>query len=87
MNRHTDSTTTRVVTFKTTRDPLGEVTWAATCVSGEEEECGASTPETGSDEEANDWMAEHSAATGHRRFRRVHRDYATVEPQFSCARS
>lgn len=70
----------RVVDFKTTRDPLGELTWQAVCVSGEEEECGESCPEMGTDEEANEWMAKHSSKTGHRRFRRSHSDYAVVEP-------
>jgi len=73
---------TRFVTFKTTRDPIGELTWRAVCVSGEEEECGASCPEQEDDEDANEWMAKHASQTGHSRFKRFHSDYAIVEPDW-----
>ncbi|MGW0705050.1 DUF7848 domain-containing protein [Streptomyces sp. NPDC002643] len=71
----------RFVNYTTTRDPQGEVTYKARCVSGDEEECGAESEVLGDDEAANDWIAEHTAATGHKRYKRTFEDYALVEPK------
>jgi hypothetical protein len=71
----------RYVDYKTTLDPTGERTWRAVCVSGEERDCGAQSPELGGEEAANDWMAEHTKETGHGRFERNYKDYALVERQ------
>lgn len=73
--------TYRFVNFTTTKDPIGEETWAAVCVSGDEKECGARSKDLGGDEDANDWMAEHASETGHERFKRVFSDYAIVRPK------
>ncbi|WP_405593146.1 hypothetical protein [Streptomyces sp. NBC_01092] len=67
--------------YKINRDPIGEVTWAAVCVSGEEEECGASSGDLGAEKAANLWMAVHRAGTGHNRFKRSVTDYVLVEPK------
>ncbi|MEV6838989.1 hypothetical protein AB0N17_31515 [Streptomyces sp. NPDC051133] len=69
----------RFVNYKITRDPDGEKTWRARCVSGDEEECGAESMVFGSDDPPADWMAEHTATTGHQRFQRIYEDYALVE--------
>lgn len=69
----------RYVDYKTTLDPAGEQTWRAVCVAGDEKDCGAKSPESGDEEAANDWMAEHTAETGHGRFKRTYSDYALVE--------
>ncbi|EST35389.1 hypothetical protein [Streptomyces roseochromogenus] len=71
----------RFVDYKTIRDPLGEVTYQARCVSGNDEECGAESMVLGGDEAVNDWMVEHTAQTGHERFKRTFEDYALVEPK------
>ncbi|WP_143670115.1 hypothetical protein [Streptomyces sp. Ag109_G2-15] len=65
--------------YETLRDPHGEITFKARCVSGDDEECGAESDVSGSDEAANKWMAEHTAGTGHKRFKRTFEDYALVE--------
>jgi hypothetical protein len=70
----------RQVTYRTRQDADGELTWAAACVSGEVADCGESSGELGSEETANEWMAEHTARTGHKRFKRGFSDYAVVEP-------
>jgi hypothetical protein len=67
------------VDYTTKPDPTGEQTWRAKCVSGDVKDCDAQSPELGGDEAANDWMAEHTATTGHGRFERVYKDYAIVE--------
>ncbi|MEU1176594.1 hypothetical protein ABZ464_02910 [Streptomyces sp. NPDC005820] len=69
----------RFVDYETNRDPQGEVTFKALCVSGDEEECGAESEVCGDDESANTWMAKHTAKTGHKRFKRTCEDYALVE--------
>lgn len=71
----------RFVNYRINGDPVGELTWSAVCVSGDEKECGASSGELGGEEGACDWMAEHRAETGHDRFKRVFSDYAIVEPK------
>jgi hypothetical protein len=71
----------RFIDYVTKQDPTGEETWKAVCVSGDEEECKATSPVLGGDEAANDWMAEHTAQTGHKRFKRTFEDYALVEPK------
>lgn len=71
----------RFVDYKVTFDPAGEATRQARCVSGDEEECGAESKELGGEQSVVDWMAEHAAETGHRRFHRLYSDYALVEPK------
>lgn len=70
--------TFRYVDHVVTRDPTGEVSWSAVCVSGDEADCGATTPEGADEEAAAKWMAEHHRDTGHKRFKRLFADYATV---------
>ncbi|MFE9446896.1 hypothetical protein [Streptomyces sp. NPDC006739] len=69
----------RFVNYKITRDPIGEATYRARCVSGDEEECGAESLVFEGDEPPADWMAEHTKETGHTRFERTYKDYALVE--------
>ncbi|MEV5879868.1 hypothetical protein AB0L75_37770 [Streptomyces sp. NPDC052101] len=70
----------RFVNYKTIRDPDGEFTYEARCVSGDDTECGTESMVLGSDAAVNDWMAHHTAQTGHQRFKRSFEDYAIVEP-------
>jgi hypothetical protein len=51
------------------------------CVSGEDKDCGAKSPEVGSEEAGNDWMADHAKETGHDRFKRLYADFALVRPK------
>ncbi|MEU6064062.1 hypothetical protein ABZ864_06035 [Streptomyces sp. NPDC047082] len=71
----------RFVDYKTVRDPEAETTFQARCVSGDEEECGVESMVLAGDEAVNDWMAQHTAQTGHGRFKRTFEDYAIVEPK------
>ncbi|GHE08524.1 DUF7848 domain-containing protein [Streptomyces alanosinicus] len=71
----------RFVTYKITRDPDGEVTFQARCVCGDDKECGAESNVLGGEEAVSDWMAEHTVATGHRRFERIFKDYALVQAE------
>ncbi|MET8564942.1 hypothetical protein ABZV75_31860 [Streptomyces flaveolus] len=57
---------------------MGERTWRARCVSGDEQECGAESMVYGGSEAPVDWMAEHTKETGHERFKRIYEDYALV---------
>ncbi|MFI0553464.1 DUF7848 domain-containing protein [Streptomyces scabiei] len=67
--------------YKITRDPAGEVTYQARCVSGDEKECGAESAVLGGEEVVAEWMAEHTKETGHGRFERTFKDYALSEAQ------
>lgn len=69
----------RFVESKTTKDPAGEDTWRAVCVSGDEKECGVASPEMGGENAVVKWMTVHAATTGHLRFKRSFSDYAVVE--------
>jgi hypothetical protein len=68
----------RFVKYDTALDPLGEVTYSAVCVSGEEADCAAASGDMYDQDAANKWMAEHTRDTGHNRFQRTCRDYAIV---------
>ncbi|MFI5746550.1 hypothetical protein ACIBBE_11515 [Streptomyces sp. NPDC051644] len=61
-------------------DPVGETTYAAECVSGDEADCGAQSGEKGETSNVAQWIAEHARDTGHQRYRRTVADYATAEP-------
>lgn len=71
----------RFVDYVTRLDPAGEQVWQAMCVSGEDKDCGAKSPEVGSEEAGNDWMADHAKETGHDRFKRLYADFALVRPK------
>ncbi|MDX3206101.1 DUF7848 domain-containing protein [Streptomyces scabiei] len=72
----------KFVSYVTRRDPEGELVWKAVCASGDEEAaCKAASEACTNDEAANDWMLQHTAKTGHRRFQRIFEDYAVVEPK------
>jgi hypothetical protein len=66
----------RFINYKIARDPDGEVTYQARCVSGDKEDCGAESKVLGCEQAVSDWMAEHTSETGHERFERTFTDYA-----------
>ncbi|MER0445985.1 hypothetical protein ABR738_15690 [Streptomyces sp. Edi4] len=61
-------------------DPVGETTYAAECVSGDEADCGAQSGEKDETAKVAQWIAEHTRDTGHQRYRRTVADYVTAEP-------
>ncbi|MFE4373912.1 hypothetical protein ACFRMN_37915 [Streptomyces sp. NPDC056835] len=61
-------------------DSLSEATYAATCVSGDEADCGAQSAEEVETNKVERWIAEHVRDTGHQRYRRTMADYVTAEP-------
>ncbi|MFC1439776.1 hypothetical protein ABUW04_16080 [Streptacidiphilus sp. N1-10] len=61
-------------------DPMGLPTYEATCVSGDEVECGEQSGETGSAADRDIWIQAHFKSTGHRRFHHTAADYRIVEP-------
>ncbi|WP_411112945.1 hypothetical protein [Streptomyces sp. 029-5] len=61
-------------------DSLSEPTYAATCVSGDEADCGAQSDEEVETDKVERWIAEHVRDTGHRRYRRTMADYVMAEP-------
>lgn len=70
----------RHVTYRAAQDPMGEVSRRAVCVSGDDTDCGADSGEVPTEEAAVEWMAKHTAETGHKRYQRTYTDYAIVEP-------
>jgi len=73
--------TFRFRNYVITPDTTGLPTYEATCVSGDEEECGERSEEWLTEHPVVVWMAAHTAETGHTRFQRRSADYATVEPK------
>lgn len=69
----------RYVEYLTRQDPTGELSWAVECVSGEEKDCEASSGPMIGETPAVRWMSNHTAATGHNRYRRTFTDYALTE--------
>ncbi|MEV0265844.1 hypothetical protein AB0I49_31545 [Streptomyces sp. NPDC050617] len=53
--------------------------YSATCVTGEEKDCGEMIRSGGSDW-IEEWMRRHTQTTGHTRYRRTFDDYVTLEP-------
>ncbi|MGW1091479.1 DUF7848 domain-containing protein [Streptomyces sp. NPDC002596] len=71
----------RYVEYLTCQDPTGELSWAVECVSGDESDCGASSGPMTGETPAIRWMSNHTASTGHNRYRRTFTDYALTEPK------
>ena len=71
----------RYVEYSTRQDPTGELTWTVGCVTGEEKDCGAASGNLIGEIPAVRWMSNHTAATGHNRYKRTFTDYATTEPK------
>ncbi|MFI8237613.1 hypothetical protein ACIF83_10230 [Streptomyces sp. NPDC085866] len=67
--------------YLTRQDPTGELTWYVECVFGDEKNCGAASGSMTGEMPAIRWMSNHTAATGHNRYRRIFTDYAITEPK------
>ncbi|WP_442807303.1 DUF7848 domain-containing protein [Streptomyces sp. NBC_01751] len=74
-------TVLRFVDYVATQDTTAEVLFSATCVTGDDADCGAKSGLRGSLDDLTRWMGEHCRDTGHTRFTRAYADYATVEPR------
>ncbi|WP_329101592.1 DUF7848 domain-containing protein [Streptomyces sp. NBC_01439] len=72
--------TYRFRNYEIRTDPIGEVTFEAECVSGDEANCGAASGDMAEIIDVDRWIAEHVQDTGHSRYRRTAADYALVEP-------
>ncbi|MFJ1594104.1 hypothetical protein ACIOD0_28230 [Kitasatospora albolonga] len=75
--------TTRSYRFRNytmTPDPMGETTFAAACVSGDDADCGAASGEQVEQTDVDRWIAERVRDTGHGRYRRTMADYVLAEP-------
>ncbi|WP_436847831.1 DUF7848 domain-containing protein [Streptomyces coeruleorubidus] len=55
--------------------------YQAHCVSGEDEDCGASSGPCPSPAEVEEWQRRHTQETRHLRYRRSFADYAVLERQ------
>ena len=76
----------RFVDYVVQRDPIGELSWSAECVAGEDGDYGAQSGELPDEQVAVRWMARHRADTGHECFRRRFTDYATARVAEPVAR-
>lgn len=75
-----DTKTYRFRRFTIMPDPMGLPTFQATCVSGEEVECGAQSDPELSEEAREEWIREHFTETRHPRYLHSVSDYRVVEP-------
>ncbi|MFE5026329.1 hypothetical protein ACFRAO_24185 [Streptomyces sp. NPDC056656] len=53
-------------------------TYGAVCVSGDDADCGAASGQHVDTKPVDQWMAKHTATTGHDRYQQVFLSYATV---------
>lgn len=75
-----NTTTYRFRRFTIMADPMGLPTFQATCVSGEEAECGARSDPALSVAEREQWIQDHFKLTRHARYLHTVSDYRIVEP-------
>jgi hypothetical protein len=64
-----------MVDYRVDPDPLADWVMKATCVSGEERDCGEESPETQDQQEVTQWIARHRADTGHGRFEETYKRF------------
>lgn len=71
----------RFVEFTITQDSTACPEFSAICVSGDEEDCGASSGFLNSMDDVTEWMRKHAQDNqGHWRYERTCTDYAVMEP-------
>ncbi|MEV0907270.1 DUF7848 domain-containing protein [Streptomyces hokutonensis] len=71
----------RFIPFAITQDPGMEPEYEAHCVSGDEDDCGATSGPCGDLASVEEWQRKHTQETRHTRYRRSFADYAVLEPQ------
>ncbi|MGN9821911.1 DUF7848 domain-containing protein [Streptomyces sp. SD11] len=73
------SKTYRFRNYEVVADETAMPSVQAVCVVGEDADCGADSSEQPDETALSRWMTEHTAATGHDRFRRAQWDYVMVK--------
>ncbi|WP_444465642.1 DUF7848 domain-containing protein [Streptomyces afghaniensis] len=71
----------RYVPYSIVQDASAVPEYQAYCVSGEEEDCGASSGPRQTPAEVEEWQRRHTQETRHLRYRRSFADYAVLERQ------
>ncbi|MFF7795286.1 hypothetical protein [Streptomyces sp. NPDC007991] len=71
----------RYVPYSIVQDASALPEYQAYCVSGEEEDCGASSGPRQAPAEVEEWQRRHTQETRHLRYRRSFADYAVLERQ------
>ncbi|WP_338782295.1 hypothetical protein [Streptomyces sp. DG1A-41] len=71
----------RYVPYSIVQDASALPEYQAYCVSGEEEDCGASSGPRTAPAEVEEWQRRHTQETRHLRYRRSFADYAVLERQ------
>jgi hypothetical protein len=71
----------RYVPYSIVQDVSALPEYQAYCVSGEEEDCGASSGPRQAPAEVEEWQRRHTQETRHLRYRRSFADYAVLERQ------
>ncbi|MEV0537159.1 hypothetical protein [Kitasatospora sp. NPDC050463] len=61
-------------------DPMALPTFEARCVTGEEQDCAATSGELNTPEELTLWIAGHCAQTGHQSYEQTTRTVVHAEP-------
>ena len=64
--------------FTIRQDPEAAEQYEAVCVAGDDADCGASSGKRTDPDPVELWMIDHTARTGHERFRRTFSDYAVT---------
>ncbi|MFF4311752.1 DUF7848 domain-containing protein [Streptomyces sp. 900105755] len=70
----------RYVPYLIVQDAGAAPEYAARCVSGDEEDCGAESGVCGHPAQVEEWQRRHTQETRHLRYRRVFADYAVLTP-------
>ncbi|MFJ4283001.1 hypothetical protein [Streptomyces massasporeus] len=71
----------RYVPYTIVQDASAQPEYEASCVSGEEEDCGAGSGPCQAPGEVEEWQRRHTQETRHLRYRRSFADYAVLERQ------
>ncbi|MEU2538221.1 hypothetical protein [Streptomyces iakyrus] len=71
----------RYVPYTIVQDASARPEYEACCVSGDEEDCGASSGRCQAPGEVEEWQRRHTQETRHLRYRRCFADYAVLERQ------
>lgn len=70
----------RFVPYTIVQDPGAEPEYEARCVSGDEDDCDATSGPYGNPADVEEWQRRHTQETRHTRYRRSFADYSVLEP-------
>jgi len=71
----------RYVPYSIVQDGSAEPEYEASCVSGDEDDCGAGSGRHPDPAKVEEWQRRHTQETRHTRYRRCFADYSLLEPQ------